>query len=94
MGPGADGNRTAIRATLDSGTILPWPPFNINYDFRIMVEDGRIRGFRGEHDGFPSYEVWVYEYGKAPRLLYHHRETNVMDLRGCCDIKVNIQVND
>lgn len=42
----------------------------------------------GTHDGFPSYEIWIYEEGKDPRLLYGHRETNAMDLRGCCDQKV------
>jgi len=82
-----DGTQTAIFASVDSGTLSPWPPFNINYQFEITVEAGNV-SIAGSHDGFPSYEVWVYEDGKAPRLIYGHRETNALDLRGCCDKEV------
>jgi RHS repeat-associated protein len=82
-----EGTKTTIFASVDSGTLSPWPPFNINYQFEISVDGGNV-SVEGSHDGFPSYEIWVYEEGKDPRMVYGHRETNAMDLRGCCDTTV------
>lgn len=82
-----DGTKTTIFAATNSGTLSPWPPFNINYQFEITVEGGDVN-VQGSHDGFPSYEIWVYEEGEDPRLVYGHQETNALDLRGCCDQKV------
>jgi RHS repeat-associated protein len=83
----AAGGTTVISASMDVRTLSPWPPFNINYDFNITVAGGDVR-VSGTHDGFPSYEIWAYQEGKNARLVYGHRETNVLDLRGCCDQKV------
>jgi RHS repeat-associated protein len=79
---------TTVGAIANARTLSPWPPFNINYSLALNVgRDGTV-SVSGSHDGFPSLEIWVYRQGQAPQLIYQHRETNVLDLRGCCDVKV------
>lgn len=79
---------TTVGAIANARTLSPWPPFNINYSLALDVtQDGAV-SVSGSHDGFPSLAIWVYRQGRAPELIYQHRETNVLDLRGCCDVKI------
>jgi hypothetical protein len=83
------GNTTIVGAIADARTLSPWPPFNINYALAIEVDgDGNVSVF-GSHDGYPSYEVWVYRDGQDPKLVYKHQEGHVGQLAGSRDVKIN-----
>jgi RHS repeat-associated protein len=84
----SSGDGTTIHAKGEARTMSPWPPFNIDYDLNISVsKDGKV-DISGTHDGFPSYEVWAYRDGQKPELVYKHDEGHVLQLGGCCDVKV------
>jgi RHS repeat-associated protein len=79
-------------ASAEGGTVMVegWgmntfalPPWHIDYAFSFNISksgDVELTGYA--HEGYPSYEVWIYEEGKQPRRIYYHREQNLRDLRG------------
>ena len=85
--PQSGGVLIAVRS--EARTKSPWPLGNIDYIFNIRVgNDGAVSLAYGSHDGFPSYEIWVYRKGKDPQLLYHHNEGNVFQLTDPLDVGV------
>jgi hypothetical protein len=65
------------------------PPFQINYEFGLSVsKSGGVSLNGGAHDGFPSFEIWVYRDGTAPERLYYHKEGHIGQLAGSKDTKV------
>jgi hypothetical protein len=64
----------------------------IDYNINLHVDaEGGVSLTGGSHDGFPSYELWEYQQGAAPKLLYDFNQgssVNALKLFGCCDTKV------
>jgi len=64
----------------------------IDYNINLHVDkDGGVTTAGGAHDGFPSYEIWVYKPGTDPSLLYDHNQgsrINFLKLFGSSDTKV------
>jgi hypothetical protein len=53
-------------------------------DFQINVHvgfDGNVTMAGGSHDGFPSYEVWVYKDGQQTENIYYHDQGNRINIR-------------
>lgn len=84
---------TAAGVTVSAGAEamngLGVPPYSISYDLQVSVtKDGQVT-VSGSHDGFPSYEVWAYQEGKEPRMIYGHSQSdNPLDLRPPMDVTV------
>ena len=71
-------NGTTVNASAHALNGLHAPPLGIDYHLQIDVsKDGKVR-VSGTHDGYPSYEGWVYEEGKDPRLVHKHESSGNM----------------
>ena len=65
------------------------PPIGIDYHIQVNVSNDGGVAVLGTHDGYPSYEVWVHELGKDPRLAYKHESSgNMGDLAPPEEVKV------
>lgn len=52
----------------------------IDYNIALHVSgDGAVTTAGGAHDGFPSYEVWVYPSGGEPSRAYYHDPGNFLN---------------
>ena len=62
------------------------PPRSIDYQFGLDVSaDGSVSLSRRRHDGYPSYEIWVYRDSQEPQRLYYYdegRPGNISKLKG------------
>ncbi|MGH7718859.1 MAG: DUF3238 domain-containing protein, partial [Gemmatimonadaceae bacterium] len=66
------------------------PQINFNVQLHVSA-DGTVTTAGGSHDGFPSYEVWSYQQGADPKLIYFHDQGsnwNAFRLFGNGDTKV------
>jgi RHS repeat-associated protein len=69
---------------------LTVPPVYINYSMSISVsKSGDVSVTGGTHDGFPSYEVWVYREGKKPQMVYGYNQGYIWELAGDSDVRIN-----
>ena len=65
------------------------PPWAITYDIGLNVSaSGVVTPAGGNHDGYPSYEVWAYRVGAQPERVYGHSQGKIWELRPPAEVKV------
>jgi RHS repeat-associated protein len=62
---------------------------DIDFGFKLNISaNGQVTVTGGQHDGFPSYEIWVYpQGGDDAKRIYYHSEGNFFELVGGGDVK-------
>jgi RHS repeat-associated protein len=70
-------------ANVESAMVPPW--WDIDADLTIHVSANGEVNVSGSHDGFPSYDVWMYPTTGNARLIYTHKERKFTDLGGEMD---------
>lgn len=64
----------------------------LEYRFELLTDsDGGVSGLIGTHTSYPSFEVWVYEDGADPVLLYDYQATADGAAEGVRDITLGIE---
>lgn len=67
---------------------------NAEYNLTLRpTGDGGLK-VTGTHTDFPSLEVWRYDNGKTPQLLYHHDASDKSFLGGMVGINRTVEVPD
>ncbi len=67
---------------------------NLEYNLTLKPKgDGGLK-VTGTHTAFPALEVWRYEDGKSPQLLYHHDASGMGFVGGLIGINRTIEVPD
>jgi hypothetical protein len=61
--------------------LLP-KPLDIDALFIVNVSADGVVSVTGSHDGFPSYDVWVYPEQGEPYRAYGHTEGSFFSLGG------------
>ncbi|WP_046228177.1 DUF3238 domain-containing protein [Paenibacillus dauci] len=69
--------------------LIPGAP-KINYAFNLTVRKNGTITLEGEHDGFPSYEVYARVSNGGWQTIYQFNQKNLIDLFGDGDTKVNV----
>ena len=83
----------AARAALSDGLLFGWAP-DLAYDLTLSpTADGGLR-VTGTHTAFPSLEVWQYDDGEAPRLIYQYNAPAQTFLQGLRDINIEMEVRN
>ena len=71
-----------------SSSALP-SVFAIDHSINLNISStGEVTTTGGTHDGFPSYEIWIYPREGTPMRIYYHREGNFFELLGSGDVDV------
>lgn len=64
----------------------------LGYDLTITSTPSGDPSVEGSHTNFPSLEVWLYEDGEEPRLIYEHAAPADGLLDGLKDIHELVEI--
>ena len=86
-------NGVVAKAESSDGLLYGAAP-NLEYNLTLKpTGDGGLK-VTGTHTAFPSLEVWRYEDGKTPQLLYHHDASGSGFVRGLIGINRTVEIPD
>lgn len=78
------GSGLQVSAAASDGLVFGLAP-NLEYNLSLTSKSGGL-SVEGSHTAFPSLEVWVYQDGKEPQLLYIYNAPAENFLEGNIDI--------
>jgi RHS repeat-associated protein len=85
---GANGWNLTLRGEALNGSGLG-PMIDYKFDLHVSPQ-GKVDVVGGKHDGFPSYELWVYpQAGGDPRRKYYHEQGSPTELVGSGNVDVS-----
>jgi hypothetical protein len=82
-----------VRAIVSAsdGVFLSAAP-NLRLDFTIVPHKGQPATVIGTHSAFPSFEVWEYQDGRSPQLIYQYNAPATGAYSGLRDILYDVPV--